>query len=296
MRIAKAGEHRPTRDVKHLPGIGSAQHTDVSDHAVIDPHIGDRPVQTKPGVPQEQIKHATDVTVQQCISAKGIQGTEDDPQEDKVLEQSRYRLEDHAEVTAVVRDHPWATLLSPGDDYPVASYLPVLPDPDGDGTVVLGHLARSDAHQHRLGELPVLLAFQGPHGYVSPSWYGVAPQVPTWNFVVVHLYGRPEVLDSDETLAVLRATAERFEARLGSDWRFEDVGDYARQIAPATTGFRLRPDRVVAKAKLSQDKPTDVVRRVVHALEKESPYANPELADVMRRLVPGVSSCPVSPC
>jgi transcriptional regulator len=112
--------------------------------------------------------------------------------------------------------------------------------------------------------------------------------VPTWNFVVAHLHGRPEVLDADGTWQVLERTVAHFEAGRPEPWRLDGVLDFAHGLAPYATGFRLRPSRVVGKHKLSQDKPREVARRVVEALARGGADGNPELAAAMRRvLVPG---------
>lgn len=205
-----------------------------------------------------------------------------------MLEQDTYALTDPAELRALIAAHGWATLVTAGDGGLVVSHLPVLPDPSTGGLAVLGHLARTDAREHRLGEREVVLVVQGPHGYVSPSMYGAAPYVPTWNYVVAHLHGRPEVLDDTATFEVLGRTVDHFESRRPAPWRLTSVPQYARRIAPHTTGFRLRPDRVVGKRKLSQDKPLDVALRVATVLDGDDVHHNTELAAAMRRvLVPG---------
>jgi transcriptional regulator len=127
------------------------------------------------------------------------------------------------------------------------------------------------------------LIVQGPNGYISPTWYEAGPFVPTWNFVVCHLHGRPERLSADETYGVLSRTVDHAEAPRPEPWRLEMAADYAQRIAPATAGFRLAPSRVVGKAKLSQDKPTEVAARVVAALEADPVHANAPLAGAMRR-------------
>lgn len=78
---------------------------------------------------------------------------------------------------------------------------------------VLGHLGRPDELLHEIGSgREHLLLVQGPSGYVSPGWYGYAPAVPTWNYLAVHLYGTVELLDPDDSYAVLGATVDRYEA------------------------------------------------------------------------------------
>lgn len=185
-----------------------------------------------------------------------------------------YSLDDPARIRALISENPWAILVSPAGGL-TASHLPVLLE-DGQELSLVGHLGRPDDELHELGEHEVLMIVQGPDGYISPSWYGISPAVPTWNYLAVHLYGRPEMLGADETYQVLMDTAARFEGR-------PTDSDYARSIAPGAAGFRLRPDRVVGKAKLSQDKPPAVTRRIIDALGTDPRYANPALAREMRR-------------
>jgi transcriptional regulator len=198
-----------------------------------------------------------------------------------MLEQKRYAITDEADIHALVRDHGWATLVTGTPAGLAVSHLPVVPETDS--LVVLGHLARADADLHELGRHEVALVVQGPHGYISPSWYTGGPYVPTWNFVVVHLYGRPEVLDDDETYRVLDRTVDHLERDRPAPWRLDSVSGYAHRIAGGTVAFRLRPDRVVGKTKLSQDKPAADVASVIAALDRDPTHANPALAEAMRR-------------
>ncbi|SEO76496.1 FMN-binding negative transcriptional regulator [Actinacidiphila rubida] len=210
-----------------------------------------------------------------------------------MLDQPIYALTDPVRLRELVAAHGWATLVSATGGGPVVSHLPVIPDPypdpdadgDGDALTILGHLARADAELHELGRHDVVVIVEGPDGYVSPSTYRAGPYVPTWNFVVAHLHGRPAVLDAEQTYRVLERTVEHFEAGRPEPWRLATVEDYARDIAPYTTGFRLRPSRVAGKHKLSQDKPHDVALRAAAALDVDGPHGNRALAAAMRRVL-----------
>ncbi|HEY0188739.1 MAG TPA: FMN-binding negative transcriptional regulator [Cellulomonas sp.] len=227
-----------------------------------------------------------------------------------------YVLDDEARVRALVREHGWATLVSVTADGPVASHVPILleePAPDAaPGTsehrpsarprrdrhglpdrfstpaapfTVLSHLGRPDEVLHEIGSgRESLLIVEGPYGYVSPGWYGYTPAVPTWNYVAAHLYGTVELLDPEESYAVMAATVDRYEAPMPEPVRMPDpdVAGYARRIAPGAVGLRLRVDRWQGKAKLSQDKPREVAERVARALRDDPHYAEPGLAAEMR--------------
>jgi len=141
------------------------------------------------------------------------------------LNNPHFAITDHAELADLVRNYPWATLVSAipqtatkdaaatGTEL-VVSHLPVILDKsdDGPGLVVVGHLARADACLHQLGAHDIVLIVQGPHGCLSASWYSTGTHVSTWDFVVLHLHGRPSLLDGPDTLDVLSATVDHLEA------------------------------------------------------------------------------------
>jgi transcriptional regulator len=163
-------------------------------------------------------------------------------------------------------------------------------DPDRDDLTIVAHVGRPDEQLHGLGERELLVIFGGPHGYVSPAWYGDGTQVPTWNFTAVHLTGVPEILTPEENLRALDDLVRHFE-RHNPDPRmmWEPPNDPAaiERLSIGTVGFRLTPTRVVAKSKLSQNKKPETVARVIAELEGDGPFAHPALAAEMRRVHPG---------
>lgn len=194
-----------------------------------------------------------------------------------------YALDDVNAVRDLVRENPWATLVThvPGRGL-VASHYPVLLDDDADGITLVSHVGRPDERLHELGQHEAMVIVYGPHGYVSPGWYDVSPAVPTWDFAVAHLHGTPEILTDDENLAVLDRLVAWFESPLPDPFlmrRTLENTAYAERIVHGTVGFRLRVERIEAKEKMSQDKPAEVIAKVVEALRRPGPYENPALAD-----------------
>ncbi|MFD7159657.1 FMN-binding negative transcriptional regulator [Kribbella sp. NPDC059898] len=196
-----------------------------------------------------------------------------------MLENPAYALTDTARIQDLVTRHSWVTLVSHLPTGLVVSHAPVLVERDQS---IVGHLARVDADSHELGQHDVVVIVQGPHGYITPDWYVGGPYVPTWNFVVCHLHGRPELLTADETYDVLSRTVDHYEQARPRPFRLDQVTAYAEQLAPHTTGFRLVPSRVVAKAKLSQDKPAADQAGVLAGLDADQVHGNAELAATMR--------------
>jgi len=185
-------------------------------------------------------------------------------------------------VRDLVRQNPWATIVSENAGELVASHYPILLDENAEGLALLTHVGRPDEEAHDFGEREVLVIVQGTHGYVSPSWYGPgATRAPTWNFSVAHIYGAPEVLSADENLATLTRLVKHFEQHVEDPLYLDQ--DWGRQIAKGTVGLRIPVTRFVCKRKLSQDKDDVSRRRVIEELREPGPYEHPELADEMER-------------
>lgn len=193
-----------------------------------------------------------------------------------------YLMTDPDEVKRLIRNHPWATLVSATSTGLVASHYPVLLDESATDITVLSHVGRPDDELHELGQHQMLVIIQGPHDYVSPSWYAPGNLVPTWNHVTAHLYGTPVVLDDEENYAVLCQLTDHFESHepMGRTLLYDEAA--TRRAAKGTVGLRLRVDRFDARAKLSQNK-TNTVRDTITA---QLAARNPALAEEMRRQHP----------
>ena len=190
-----------------------------------------------------------------------------------------YLMTDPDEVKRLIRNNPWATIVSPASGGLVASHYPVILEEDSPGITILSHFGRPDEQAHELGQHQVLVIIQGPHDYISPSWYAPGDLVPTWNHVTAHLYGTPEILDEEENYGVLCRLTDHFERhQLGGRSLLEDEAG-TRRAARGTVGLRLRVDRFDARAKLSQNKPVEVRQRIADELGA----GNPALADAVRR-------------
>lgn len=191
-----------------------------------------------------------------------------------------FLLTDPEEVKRLIRENPWATFVSPTAAGLVASHYPVLVDEDRDDLMILSHFGRPDDVAHELGQHEILVIIQGPHDYVSPSWYEPGDVVPTWNHVSAHLYGVPEILSDEENYRVLCRLTDHFERHFPDGRSLSEDEAGTRRLAEGTVGLRLRVTRFDARAKLSQNKKPEVVERVIDELERR----NPALAAEMRRV------------
>jgi transcriptional regulator len=197
-----------------------------------------------------------------------------------------HAVTDPAVVRRLIEENPWATLVSQNDGELVASHYPVLlddrEDGEGGGLAVVTHVGRPDDQVLGFGPQELLLIVAGPHGYVSPSWYGpLGVRAPTWNFSVAHCYGVPEILEPHENVAVLTRLVARFEQHVDAPVPLDP--EVAAQLAPGTVGIRLPITRFTCKVKMSQDKDPQSRQQVLDALRRPGPYHHPALAAEMQR-------------
>jgi transcriptional regulator len=188
-----------------------------------------------------------------------------------------FRLREVDAARAIVSAHPFATIVTA--DLRV-THMPCLVEDEAEGLVILSHVACADPVAQAL-DRPLLMVFQGAHGYVSASWYA-SETIPTWNHVTLHVRGTPDRFR--DALPLLRRTVEHFEGAVEHPWSLERMGDTAREMADQVVAFRLRAQSWHAEAKLSQDKPADERARVLAGLEAPGAYANAPLAAAMREL------------
>lgn len=171
-----------------------------------------------------------------------------------------FRAEERARHIEFARDRGFGVLALSTDGVPLLSHVPFLLSEDG--LVVELHLVRSNPIVRALGApKAVKIAVQGPDGYISPDWYEVEDQVPTWNYVAVHLTGQLELRPQDELLDLLNRQSTFYEERLlpKPPWDTGKMSDEAltkmmRMIVPC----RMQVEEVQGTWKLSQNKPDDV--------------------------------------
>ena len=170
--------------------------------------------------------------------------------------------EERPDVLArAIREIQFALLVTAVDGDYVASHVPmVLKNADGALTLE-AHVARPNRHWTVLGSRPAALAvFQGPHTYVSPSWYESKRQhgkvVPTWNYVIVHAHGALEVVeDRDWLLAHLEDLVAANESGRDQPWAISDApADFVDAMTRAIVGLRLTVRRLEGKWKMSQNR------------------------------------------
>jgi transcriptional regulator len=184
---------------------------------------------------------------------------------------------------AFVQAHPFATVLSQSLDGLAGNHLPF----ELAGMALRGHVARGNELAQRDGT-DVLAIFHGPNGYVSPNWYPSKHEtgraVPTWNYAVVHVYGRLRVIEDKEWLRrLLNELTQRHEAGEPKPWRVSDApADYVESMLGAIVGLEIAIERFEGKFKLSQNHPMGNRENVIAGLKRRDNPGDRELAALMQ--------------
>jgi transcriptional regulator len=200
-----------------------------------------------------------------------------------------FALHDQAAIAGLLQRHSFALLVTAADGAPQASHLPFLYDPGrGPKGTLVAHLARANPQRRELERLAAeggqaLVVFQGPHAYVSPRWYGTSQAVPTWNYLAVHAYGRPEIVAEPERVrAIIERLIATHESGLAEPWSLDSQKQtYVSAMLRGIVAFEIPVARLDATAKLNQNKPAEARLAAAAALRESGGAQAQEVAALM---------------
>jgi transcriptional regulator len=195
-----------------------------------------------------------------------------------------FKIDDETKIEAFLKRYALATIVSSPASGIVATAVPVVVRRTPNGLVLVGHVARANSHWELMtGSCESLAIFHGPHGYVSPTWYTSGPAVPTWNYAVVHAYGKPRAThDMTFTRDLLRELVHHYEQG-DNAWRVEDLPPhFSEGLLSAIVAFEMPVDRFEAKFKLGQNRSAEDRAGTIAGLERGPSLEAAALAAFMR--------------
>ncbi len=202
--------------------------------------------------------------------------------------------EDQLEVLyAFIRQHPLAALISCSSEGLEATHIPVVLHTDaGSQGLLRCHLARANSQWKSLqSSASVLVIFQGPEHYITPSWYASMKEhgkvVPTWNYVAVHVRGRPRLLDGGDLIEHLKTLTAQHEQTFDEPWTVEDAPqNYIEALSKTIVGIEIAIDAIEGKWKASQNRPKLDRAGVVSGLSAIDSPASGEMARIVKEREP----------
>jgi transcriptional regulator len=176
------------------------------------------------------------------------------------------RVEDRQAINAFIHAHGFATVITNAVGKTVASHLPVLFDEETN--VLRSHMARASEQWKQLASGDeVLCIFHGPHAYISPSWYEQQHTVPTWNYAVVHVYGKPTIVDEAQLKQIVLDTTTKYESFMPQPWKIPLSEKEIAQMSKAIVGFKIDIQRMEAKFKLGQNRSREDQEKMLFKLQ-----------------------------
>lgn len=170
-----------------------------------------------------------------------------------------FQENDWPEIRKVIDENSLATVVSCDGGVPVATHVPLrLVEPAPGKFKLQGHVARNNQHwRHFEREQKSLAIFAGSNSYISPRWYENV-NVPTWNYLAVHVYGKPRLVsDAAELHQLMKGLVDRYEGHVEASSRYtiESLpADYLEAQLRSIVGFEISVDEVHASFKLSQNR------------------------------------------
>jgi transcriptional regulator len=189
-----------------------------------------------------------------------------------------YKNENIEEVKEFLKHNNFGVLINQVAGKPWATHIPLELDVDEKGKdILVGHIARANPQWKNFEEnSEVLCVFNGPHSYVSSSWYK-DEEVPTWNYIAVHVYGTINILNEEAVLASLHKLVDKYEANSKNPISIGNLSKKTMRQIKGIVGFQIKIDNIQAAYKLSQGREHDHPK-IISALEEQKTSGAKEIA------------------
>lgn len=195
---------------------------------------------------------------------------------------SHYKNKDINEVKAFLEQNSFGILVNQTEGRPWATHIPLELDMDDDGNnILVGHISRANPQWKYFKEVEDVLAiFNGPHSYISSSWYK-EEEVPTWNYIAVHIYGRIEILNEKALLDSLHKLVDKYEEATANPVSLHDLSSHTMEQIKGIVGFKIHIKEIQATYKLSQTRPQDHPK-IIEELNKTKNSGSKQIAKLIK--------------
>jgi transcriptional regulator len=191
------------------------------------------------------------------------------------------KASDSKEIYDLINRHGFATLVTTVDGKPWATHLPLVLS--NDGTRLTGHVSRGNKAWRNFSENEVLCIFQGSHAYISSSWYD-HENVPTWNYLAVHVYGKVKILEGDELVQTLKDLTNKYEQHSQKPVTVEGMSKkFLETEIKGIVAFSIQITNVEASFKISQNRDDKNYEEIIRQLREKGDANSVEMANEMAR-------------
>ena len=183
-----------------------------------------------------------------------------------------YKNEDLSEVKKFIQDNSFGILVNQVNGKPWATHIPLELDVDSNGKdILVSHISKANPQWKVFEQQPeVLCIFNGPHSYISSSWYK-EEEVPTWDYIAVHVYGKLTILDEEAVMHSLHKLVTKYEKASKNPISLHDMSAKTLNQVKGVVGFKIEITDIQAAYKLSQTRHNDHAKIIKELKETKSP-------------------------
>lgn len=194
---------------------------------------------------------------------------------------------DNEKVIAIMKENSFAIITGFSENYPVATHIPLeIEVTDNKKIFLKGHLMKNtDHHKAFLKNNNVLVVFNGPHCYVSASWYNTPAIASTWNYITVHAKGKITFTDEEGTYNAVKEITNKYEETISPASFDKLTEEYVRQQIKAIIGFTIEVESMDNVFKLSQNQDEQSKNNIIKQLQESGDEQSKKIAEeIMKRL------------
>jgi transcriptional regulator len=195
-----------------------------------------------------------------------------------------FQKTDTNEIHEFIRQNSFAILISQVEGKLWGSHIPLLLSEDG--TKLQGHVSKANRQWHDLASSEVLAIFNGPHAYISSSWYD-HENVPTWNYIAIHVYGTVQLIEGEQLRNSIKDLVNKYEQHSTNPVSVETMSPlYLEKEMKGLIGFEISINRIEAAYKLSQNRDQKNLDAIITELEKRNDPQSLGVAEAMKATCP----------
>ena len=192
-----------------------------------------------------------------------------------------FDMPDQHEAVNFMQQYSFATLVSIQNNIPVATHLPFVEESGQQQVRLLSHFAKANSQANQINDQEVLVIFAQPHAYISPAHYDKQQNVPTWNYIAVHAYGKLKpISNKEEVLLLLQQMINTFEPQYLKQWQSLDP-DYQHKMINGISAFEIEINKIEGKKKLSQNRSQTEKESIINTLSKSGESNQQDIAAFM---------------
>ena len=194
-----------------------------------------------------------------------------------------YKENDIQEIKSIMLEHQFVTIITNDGDKPIATHVPINIHEKNGEIYVTGHLAKNNDQWRLLNKASnVLIIFQGPHAYISSTWYE-KEDVPTWNYQSVHVYGDSRLLSESELIEDLTYLLNKYEGHRENGATWDNMSENTRKQINGIIGFEIEVKEIQAAYKLSQTRTEQDKNNIISKLKESGDHLDIAIAKIMNR-------------